>query len=187
MALQWSIPKTVNRFFFVPLIALASLLNGCTGYPRLLSFPFDSGGRSLNSSASELTPHVASPYVVFVSDRNGSQDIYLYEAQNKRIIDLPGLNSFDELASSPSISEDGRYIVFAASRQGRSGIFLYDRNTQQKRNLTPTIQAEVRNPTISGDGETIAFEVGINGQWDIVICDRRGQQLPIPGTPRVIQ
>ncbi len=163
-----------NPLFVV--IVLSSLLSGCS-YPRLLSFPFDSAGRSLNGPTSELTPQVNSRYIVFVSDRNGSQDVYLYDTQSQRLVNLPGLNSYDEVASHPSISEDGRYIVFAASRQGRTGIFLYDRQTQQKRNLTAELPAEVRNPTISADGGRIAFEAAKDGQWDILIYDRSGTML----------
>jgi len=171
----------VKRVIFISFVALTSLLGSCTGYPRILNFPFDASGRSLNSPTSELTPQVASPFVVFVSDRNGSQDIYLFDARTRRLIDLPGLNSLDEVAYHPSITEDGRYIVFTSSRQGRADIYLYDRQTQQKRNLTETVQAEVRNPTISADGERIAYEIAKNGQWDILVCDRSGQPLNIPG------
>jgi Tol biopolymer transport system component len=94
-------------------------------------------------------------------------------------MDLPGLNALDEIASHPSISEDGRYIVFTASRQGKSDIYLYDRETQQKRDLTPTLNTETRNPTISADGDRIAFEVANKGQWDIMVVDRSGNPLAI--------
>jgi Tol biopolymer transport system component len=157
---------------------------GCTGYPRLLNFPFDAGGRSLNSRASELDPQIASPYLVFVSDRNGSQDVYLFDARERRLIDLPGLNALDEVASHPSITEDGRYIVYAASRQGRSDIYLFDRETQQKRNLTDDLDAEVQNPQISADGSRIVYEVAKDGQWDIRVCDRDGKPLDVPGNAR---
>ena len=169
---------------FVPIIALTALLSSCTGYPRLLNYPFDPGGQSLNSPASELTPEVAGRYVVFTSDRFGSQDIYLFDALDQILIDLPGLNAFDAIATDPDISENGRYIVFSASRQGRLGIFLYDRETRQARNLTASLQAEVRNPTISADGSTIAFESSANGQWDILIYNRSGQPLNIPTAPQ---
>lgn len=159
------------------MVVMTSLLSSCGGYPRLLQFPLDPGGRGLNSRSSELTPQVASPYIVFVSDRNGSQDIYLFNAQTRQLIDLPGLNSLDEVASHPSISEDGRYLVFATSRQGKSSIYLYDRQTQQKRSLTNNLQAEVRHPTISADGERIAFEVAQDGQWDIIVYDRLGNPI----------
>jgi Tol biopolymer transport system component len=158
-------------------VALTGLLTSCTGAGRLLEFPFDPAGRSLNSLQSELTPQVTGRYIVFVSDRRGSQDVYLYDAMTRNLIDLPGLNALDAIASHPSVSGDGKTIVFAATRRGRSDIYLYNRDTYQLRNLTQTIPAEVRNPTISADGSRIAFESSENGQWDIVICDRSGKPL----------
>jgi Tol biopolymer transport system component len=160
-------------------IVLAGLLTSCTGGMRLLEFPFDPAGRSLNSLQSELMPNVAGRYIVFVSDRRGSQDVYLYDAYERRLVDLPGLNSLDAIASHPAVSDDGRTIVFAATRQGRSGIYLYNWNTGQLRNLTANLQAEVRNPTISADGSTIAFESSENGQWDIAVYDRSGKPLDL--------
>lgn len=112
-----------------------------------------------------------------MSDRNGSQDVYLFNAQKRQLIDLPGLNSLDEVASHPSISEDGRYIVFATSRQGKSNIYLYDRQNQQKRSLTENLQAEVRNPMINADGDLVVFEIAQDGQWDIMIYNRAGNPI----------
>jgi len=164
------------NFFWVYLIIILTL-NGCSNYPRILSFPFADNGRSFNSRASELNPHIAGEYITFVSDRNGSQDVYLFDAKNRRLIDLPGLNSIDEVALNPSISEDGRYLVFAVVTQGRSGLYLYDRTTQQKRPLIPQQTKEIRNPMISSNGEKITFEIANNGQWDIVVTDIRGNPL----------
>ncbi|MDJ0736094.1 MAG: Tol biopolymer transporter periplasmic protein [Nostocaceae cyanobacterium] len=164
------------------ILAFVSLgwLHGCGGYPRLLSYPFDAGGRSLNSTAAELNPQISGRYIVFTTDRRGSQDVYMFDMFTRNLVDLPGLNSFDAMASHPAVSEDGRYIVFSASRQGRSAIYLYDRETRQSRNLTANLPAEVRNPTISADGSRIAFESSINGQWDILVYNRFGQSLNIP-------
>ncbi|MGH1396513.1 MAG: TolB family protein [Trichormus sp.] len=169
---------------FIPIFVCAGLLTGCFGYPRLVSYPFDPGGRSLNSLASELNPQTSGRYIVFTSDRRGSQDVYLFDTLTRNLIDLPGLNALDTIASHPSVSQDARYIVFAASRQGRSTIFLYDRETRQSRNLTANLQAEVRNPTISADGSRIAFEFSNNGQWDISVYDRFGQPVNVPQDPR---
>lgn len=169
---------------FIPLFINLLLLSGCGGYPRILNYPFDPGGQSLNSSASEQNPQISGRYIVFTSDRRGSQDIYMFDTLSRNLVDLPGLNSFDAIASHPSVSDSGRYIVFAASRQGRSAIFLYDRETRQSRNLTANLPAEVRNPTISADGSRIVFETTVNGQWDIWVYDRSGQKLNIPQDPR---
>lgn len=170
----------MKRSILLLVLALAGLLSSCAGSPRILSYPFDPGGRSLNSSATESTPKIVGRYIVFTSDRRGSQDAYLFDTLTQSLIDLPGLNAIDAIASSPSVSSDGRYIVFNASRQGRAGIFLYDRETRQLRNLTANLQAEVRHPTISADGNTIAFESSANGQWDILVYNRLGQPLNIP-------
>lgn len=177
-----SSPKKTKIFIFIPILISLGLLNGCfgLGYPRLLNYSFDGGGRSLNSTASELNPEIAGRYIVFSSDRRGSQDIYMFDTISRNLIELPGLNSFDAIASDPSVSSDGRYIVFAASQNGRSSVFLYDRETNQTRNLARDLQAEVRNPTISADGNTIAFEGSMNGQWDIMVYDRFGNRLNIP-------
>ena len=176
--------QNIKIFIFIPILTGVSLLSGCFGYPRLLNYSFDPGGRSLNSTASELNPQIAGRYIVFSSDRRGSQDIYMFDTISRNLIELPGLNSFDAIASHPSVSNDGRYIVFAASRDGRLAIFLYDRETNQTRNLAADVQAEVRNPTISADGNIIAFESSINGQWDILVYDRFGSRLNIPQEPR---
>lgn len=175
-----------KKFTLVSSILISlNFLTGCGGYPRIQSYPFDPGGRSLNSLSSESNPQTSGRYIVFTSDRRGSQDVYMFDTVTRYLIDLPGLNSLDTITSHPSVSDNGRYIVFAASRQGRSAIFLYDRENRQLRNLTTNLQAEVRNPTISADGSRIAFETTVNGQWDIFIYDRAsGQPLNIPQDPR---
>jgi Tol biopolymer transport system component len=161
--------------FRLLLLLLSSVLHGCS--PQFVNFPFDPGGRSLNSNFSDLQPRISGRYIVFVSDRSGSQNLYLYDTVMHNLVDLPGLNAIDMVVSSPGLSEDGRLIVFAGSREGRSGIYLYDRTTRQLRNLTENLRAEVRNPTITADGNTIAFESSANGQWDVLLYNRDGQPL----------
>ncbi|MBF2029166.1 MAG: TolB family protein [Oscillatoriales cyanobacterium C42_A2020_001] len=159
------------------------MLSGCTG-PRLVSFPYDPGGRSLNSQFAEQNPAIAGRYIVFTSDRRNSQDIYLYDTVTRNLIETPGLNAIDMIEANPAISDNGRYIVFTGTREGRSGIYLYDRETRQLRNLTENLRAQVRNPTISADGNAIAFESSANGQWDILIYNRLGQPINGVTPPR---
>ena len=162
--------------FLLSVLVLAALLSGCVS-PRLSSFPFDPGGRSLNSPYAEMSPKISGKYLVFASDRAGSQDIFLYDTVTRNLVDLPGLNAIDMIASSPAVSENGQFIVFAGVREGRSGIYFYVRNSRQLRNLTENLKAEVRNPSISGDGNIIAFQSSTGGQWDIVFYNRFGQPL----------
>ncbi len=156
---------------------------GSCGGGRTISFPFDAAGanpNSLNSAFAETNPELAGRFLVFVSDRRGSQDVLLYDIQERRAIDLPELNAFDTIAASPSISADGRWIAFSASRQGRTDIYLYDRSSRQLRNLTQALQLETRNPHMSADGSRIAFEIERGGQWDIAIYTRDGQPIDVP-------
>lgn len=163
-------------------IALLLLLGGCT-YPHLLNLPSDASGQTLNSPFAQQEPQLSGDYLVFVSDRNGSQDVYLYDLPHRRLVDLPGLNAIDMAAEHPGVSADGRFIVFAASRQGRQDIYLYDRQIQYRRNLTDGLNASVRNPSISADGQRIAYESNASGHWDIVLCDRAGKPLDLSATP----
>jgi Tol biopolymer transport system component len=167
----------------LPVVCLA-LLSSCTDNARLLNIPFDPAGHSLNSLAADVAPEIAGQYIAFVSERQKRQNVYLYDFNARRLVDLPGLNALDSIASDPDVSADGRYIVFSAIRQGKSGIYFYDRDTRQLRNLTANLPAEVRNPTLSADGNTIAFESSANGQWDILVYDRSGQPLDVPIDPR---
>lgn len=165
-------------------LSLGLGLGGCAGTAKLLDFPFDTGGRSLNSPGAEIQPRLVDRYLVFVSDRRGSQDIFLFDAAARQLIDLPGLNSLDTLASHPAISENGNYIVYQATRQGKSSIYLYDRQLFQVRNLTENLGVHVRHPTISANGEVIAFEAAINGAWHVSLVDRSGKPLDLPTLPR---
>jgi Tol biopolymer transport system component len=165
-------------------LALVGMLGGCVGSPRILTLPFDGGGRGFNSPYNEVSGNISGRYVVFVSDRQGSQDIYLFDMVARQLVPLPNLNRFDTVASDPAVSEDGNWIVFGGSREGRSGIYLYNRSTQQVRWLTRNLNAEVRNPTLSADGQRIAFEVNVGGQWDITVYDRNGNPLNIPTNAR---
>lgn len=194
--------KRLRRFQEMPLknmggaIALGLMLAACGGPTagRLMFPAYRDGGNSrlnnsrLNSRFSEQSPQVSGRYLAFVSDRRGSQALYLFDLRDRRLIPLPGLNRldsrFDGGVGHPAVSENGNWIVFAASREGRSGIFLYRRNSQQVRNLVPSLRGEMRNPTISAAGDRIAFEISRNGQWDIAIYDRQGRPLGIPTNPR---
>jgi beta propeller repeat protein len=180
-------PSPTPRHPFLSILLLVGSLGGglasCSA-PQLVRFPYDPSGRSLNSPYAEEAPRMSGRYIVFSSDRRGYQDIYLYDTTVQSLVELPGLNAIDLVESAPAVSETGRYIVFAGTRQGRSGIYLYDRDTRQLRNLTESIQAEVRHPTINADGTIIAYESNVNGQWDVVVINRTGQPLNISNNPR---
>ncbi len=167
----------MKLLFLGKIILLIGVLTSCSNYPRLLSFSFSENSKSLNTRSAESNPYIAGSYITFISDRNGSQDVYLFDAKTRRLIDLPGLNSLNEVALNPSISEDGRYLVFLIIAQDKSGLYLYDLTTRQKRPLITNIDKKIKNPMISSNGEKITFEIVNKGQWDIAITDLRGKPL----------
>ena len=161
-------------------IVLLASISSCST-PRQLNLPFNPSDTSLNTPYSETEPYFASGrYLTFVSDRSGTPDIYLYDVQERRLVELPRLNSVDSVATHPRISDDGRYLAFAGNHQGKTDVYLYDRQMRVLKNLTQSLNADVRYPSISADGKTIAFESNAQGKWDIFLYDRSGQPLELP-------
>lgn len=141
----------------------------------------------LNSVFTDEEPSLSDDgrYIAFSSDRSGNHWIYLYDNQERRLIDLPNLNANNVAAYAPDLSGDGRYIVYLSNQLGKSEVFLYDRQTRKIQNISSRISGDVRNPSISGDGRFIAFESNRAGQWQIEIFDRGVNlndptQVPVP-------
>ncbi|WP_036482251.1 TolB family protein [Myxosarcina sp. GI1] len=130
--------------------------------------------RSLNSRYHEEQPDISGDgrTLVFISNRNGNNQIYVYDLQQRHFLDLPGLNRTGEIAQTPSISRTGRYIVYISSIEGRPNIVLYDRAVKRSQNMTERYRSWVRNPRISPNGRYIVFETARRGQWDIEVLDR---------------
>ena len=174
---QWEGIVSWRAIRSLVLLLCLSQIWGCTSNVRLLNTPLETNGLGLNSPYAETMPQVSQQFLAFVSDRNGSQDIYLWEITARRLVPLPGLNRFDTIAANPSLSEDGRYLAFSASQNDRVGIYLYDRTSQQVRRIGGNLRGEVRHPHLSADGQRITFEVNQQGQWDVVVYSRSGQPL----------
>lgn len=145
------------------------------------------GPSALNSRYTDEQPALSGNgrFLAFVSNRNGSRSILLYDLKQQQVIRLPRLNRRETIAENPSLSYTGRYIAFIISDQGKPEVALYDRATQQSQVLTQWYPGWVRHPSISPDGRYIVFESGSRGQWDIEVLDRGSNiELDIPdGAP----
>lgn len=164
----------VSRFtsLIVVLICIITGLSSCRDR-GFLTPPTQSFGATLNSSLADGKPRFSyeGRYLVFTSDRLGERGIFLYDVQQRRLIDLPGLNQRSSIQDQPDISADGRYIVYISEERGKPDVFVYDRQKFQSEAITEDILVEVRHPTISGNGRFVAFESNRRGQWDIEIYD----------------
>lgn len=157
--------------------SFTSLLVSCNSDNILI------GSTSLNSRYTEEQPALSGNgrFLAFISNRNGSHQLLVYDLSEQRFVRTPGLNRPETIAESPSLSYTGRYIAYMTSDQGRPVVALYDRATQQSQILTPTYRGWVRNPGISPDGRYVVFETASRGQWDIEVLDRGPNlELDIP-------
>lgn len=158
-------------------LSIAGLLVSCSPGDRLIGSP------ALNSRYTDEQPTLSGNgrFLGFVSNRNGSRNVLVYDLQQQQLIPLPRLNRRETIAESPSLSYTGRYIVYVASDQGKPIIVLYDRATQQSQAVSQWYLGWVRNPSISPDGRYIVFESSSRGQWDIEVLDRGPNiELDIP-------
>lgn len=163
------------------ILGIVNLIVACSPGDRLI------GLTALNSRYTEEQPTLSGNgrFLGYVSNRNGSRNVLVYDLQQQQLIPLPRLNRPEIIAESPSLSYTGRYIVYIVSDQGKPTVVLYDRATQQSQALSQWYQGWIRNPSISPDGRYIVFESGSRGQWDIEVLDRGSNiELDIPdGVP----
>lgn len=160
--------RSIHRWFAVGLFSIvAGAVAGCSPNTPL-------GPQSINSRYADEQPAISGNgrYLAFVSNREGSRNVVLYDLERQQFVDLPYLNRRDAIADSPSISNSARYIAYIASDFGRPEVELYDRVTKTSQVLTRGYRGWVRNPSISPDGRYVAFESGRRGQWDIEVIDR---------------
>lgn len=149
------------------LLTLINLLSSCNFVNRSQ----DSG--MLNSRYNDSRPALSGDgrWLALVSNRNGTSQILLYNLQERKLVNVPGLNQSNVVLDSPSLSKTGRYLVYISSVRGRPDVALYDRVTRQAKLLTQGYRNWVRNPQISPDGRYIVFETAKRGQWDIEVLD----------------
>lgn len=163
---------------FISLLASCSFVSQAPVSPRL------------NSRYNDEQPSLSGNgrWLAFVSNRNGSREILVYDLREQRLVDYPGLNQGNAIAESPSLSRTGRYVVYLSSLQGRPDVALYDRATKRTEIVTLNYRGWVRNPQISPDGRYIVFETSRRGQWDIEVLDRGPAiEMDIPnGSPVIV-
>lgn len=117
--------------------------------------------------------------LAFVSDRNGTPDVFVYRVSTHLLSAYPPLGSAsDDL--EPSISGNGRYVAFASDRAGGVGdfdLYLFDLTTQLLVAVPGNSVASDRDPSISFYGSHLQFasnRAGGLGGMDVWLLDRTG-------------
>jgi Tol biopolymer transport system component len=157
------------RIIWLGLLGLA--IAGCDG-SVLLAPQIPTGG--INSGSADENPSYSSDgrYLAFATDRQGERNIFLFDYEQRRLVDLPNLNRRDSSQDQPALSGDGRFLVYISNERGKPDVMLYDRQSQRSQLLTANVKGTVAHPTISGDGSKIAFQTRQSGQWKIATIDR---------------
>ncbi|MCI0461210.1 MAG: hypothetical protein L0Z62_30045 [Gemmataceae bacterium] len=131
-------------------------------------------------------------YCAFASElENQTSRIFFWDAQEKRLVDLPKLNDSPQAQLHPTLTGDGKLLAFAAwNRPGASprwDVLLYD--IAQKK-VQPTAKLSTppfdeRMPAFSADGRFLAFTSnakGGAGLSDIYLYDVKEDRLiELPG------
>jgi len=120
------------------------------------------GSRGRNGWA-ELSPDGMK--IAFVSDRSGSDEIYVCNADGSNLLQLTNLGNARK-PSRPHWSPDSQKIVFDSLIRGRTAVFVMNANGGQPRPLTDEVSDNL-NPSWSHDGQWIYFTSNRTGEWQI--------------------
>jgi len=113
--------------------------------------------------------------IVFTSERDGSRQVYIMDADGGNPLRLTELGSNN---SMPSVSPDGYSIAFVSDRDGNDEIYIMDIDGSNLRRLTQISSANDNFPSWSPDGTQIVFNSGSpRGGFDLYVVDTDGMNL----------
>ncbi|MFQ6041507.1 MAG: DPP IV N-terminal domain-containing protein [Candidatus Poribacteria bacterium] len=107
--------------------------------------------------------------IVFISDRDGSQDVWIMDEDGSNLKNLTrGKKSKEE---DPTVSPDGKQIAFVSDRgpNKQRWIFIMDANGRHQKNITEGSGEEF--PVWSPDGTKIAYTGLAGNSLSIYIID----------------
>ncbi len=110
--------------------------------------------------------------IVFVSDRDGNDELYLmdYDGANQTRLTFNKLRDY-----MPAISSDGQKIAFTSYRQLSAGLYLMD---LEKKKITPISQRGTNfAPSFSPDGKRLAFCSTMDGNSEIYVASLASETI----------
>jgi len=110
---------------------------------------------------------------VFVSDRSGSDEIYVCNVDGSNLLQLTRLGS-TRTPGLPRWSPDGRKIAFNSVLRGQTSILVIQADGGTPRPLTDQA-SENLNPSWSHDGNWIYFTSNRSGDWQIWKMTNEGE------------
>jgi Tol biopolymer transport system component/DNA-binding winged helix-turn-helix (wHTH) protein len=102
--------------------------------------------------------------IAFASDRSGTPEVWVVDADGQHPIRLTDLGG--PLVTTPRWSPDGRRIAFGARVDGNADIYLIDSNGGRPVQLTEHPASDVA-PSWSLDSTTVYFSSDRSGAWEV--------------------
>jgi len=112
--------------------------------------------------------------LAFVSYRQGSPKLYIYDGQDGSLADASPAGS--ELCIAPSWSPDGKSVAFSSSKEGNAEIYILDLASRRSRQITFTRGSDSA-PDWSPSGRQIAFTSDRGGKPQIYVMDAEGANV----------
>src|SRR5215217_85394 len=112
--------------------------------------------------------------ILFVSNRDGNDEIYMMESDGSNVTRLTYNNVPDGRASW---SANGNHIAFASGPVGARDIFVLNANGEGLRNVTNTPNADEDWPEWSPRGNQIIFSSNRDGNHEIYVSDIDGEEV----------
>lgn len=130
----------------------------CAENPVFISPAIPTATPTLTSLASRLT---GNGYLLFVTDADGDEEIYVMEADGTSRLRLTN-NQFDDW--SPSWSPDGEFIVFVSDRDGDSELYIMAADGTDVIQITHN-EVDDYSPEWSPNGSEIVFVSDRHDGW----------------------
>ncbi len=102
--------------------------------------------------------------IVFTSNRDGNQEIYVAAADGSSVVRLPNNKAYDD---QPALSPDGKVVVFVSNRDGNNELYVIGADGTGLRRVTNTPYPEI-DPSFSPDGRGIIYTSMAEGDKDIL-------------------
>ena len=112
--------------------------------------------------------------LAFVSYRQGSPKLYIYDGQDGSLSDASPTGS--ELCIAPAWSPDGRSVAFTSSKEGNAEIYILDLASRRSRQITFNRSSESA-PDWSPSGREVAFTSDRSGKPQIYLMDAEGANV----------
>ncbi|MHC4598408.1 MAG: hypothetical protein ACYS47_05330, partial [Planctomycetota bacterium] len=129
--------------------------------------------RGWNDALDEV-PRSAKNRIVFLSNRDGNNELYSMKPDGEDVVRLTEAASNE---MDPAVSKDGRWIAFVSNRDGNWEIYMTDGKGSTLRRLTRT-KGEENHPSWFPDGKRLVA-VRAGGGYELVVLGRAGEE-PVP-------